>query len=396
MSSLETLKGRGIYQDLLNELIFHNKYIYVVSPCERRKGKPTHMIKGENWEILKVKTLNLQKTNIIEKGIGQLLMENQFNNAINKYWKDIKFDLVLYSTPPITFNKVIQKIKNRDKAKSYLLLKDIFPQNAVDLKMMKGGSFIHKIFRKKEKELYALSDRIGCMSPANMKYLIDHNPEINPTKVELSPNSIKVLDFHPISSKERESVLSKYEIPTDKTIFIYGGNLGKPQGIDFLIEVIAENEINKDSFILVIGSGTEYHKIKQWFETHHPANSMLHASLPKADYDKLLSCADVGLIFLDHRFTIPNYPSRLLGYMENAQPVLCATDPNTDIGKIAEENGYGLWCESNDINAFMSKLKTLSQDEQLRENMGKKGREFLEKNYTTKQSAISILNFIKN
>ena len=60
----------------------------------------------------------------------------------------------------------------------------------------------------------------------------------------------------------------------------------------------------------------------------------------------------VGMIFLDHRFTIPNFPSRLLSYMQAKIPVLACTDPNTDIGKVITEGGFGWWCESNSIQEF--------------------------------------------
>ena len=102
------------------------------------------------------------------------MMVNDFFN----YFADIKFDLILYSTPPITFYKAIEYVKKRDGAKTYLLLKDIFPQNAVDLGMMsKTGlkGLIYKYFRKKEKKLYAISDKIGCMSQANVDYVLKHN-----------------------------------------------------------------------------------------------------------------------------------------------------------------------------------------------------------------------------
>ena len=54
------------------------------------------------------------------------------------------------------------------------------------------------------------------------------------------------------------------------------------------------------------------------------------------------------MIFLDHRFTIPNFPSRLLAYMQAKLPVLACTDPNTDVGKVIVDGGFGWWCESND------------------------------------------------
>ena len=76
----------------------------------------------------------------------------QYLRAINKYWRYVKFDLILYSTPPITFNKVICTLKKRWQAKTYLMLKDIFPQNAVDLELFSKNSIVYKLFRKKRKD----------------------------------------------------------------------------------------------------------------------------------------------------------------------------------------------------------------------------------------------------
>ena len=150
LSRLENINSRGIYSDLMREFINRGNDVYIASPTERRFGKPTHLIEQLHCRILKIKTLNIQKTNVVEKGIGTLLLERQFDKAIRKYWGNIRFDLVLYATPPITFNKVIERVKKRCGCRSYLMLKDIFPQNAVDLGMMKEGSFLHKMFRRKE------------------------------------------------------------------------------------------------------------------------------------------------------------------------------------------------------------------------------------------------------
>ncbi len=114
-------------------------------------------------------------------------------------------------------------------------------------------------------------------------------------------------------------------------MFIYGGNLGRPQGVGFLLETIRLTK-RSDVYFLIVGSGTELKKIKEWFKENKPKNATLISILPKIDYDKLLAACDVGLIFLNKNFTIPNYPSRLLSYLEMKMPVIAATDPNTDIG----------------------------------------------------------------
>lgn len=389
LAKFEDLSVRGIYNDLMRELIRGENYVFIASPTERRFGKSTHLIiDNEYCQVLKIKTLNIQKTNIIEKGIGILLLEYQFDRSIKKYWGNINFDLILYATPPITFNKVIERIKKRCGCRSYLMLKDIFPQNAVDLGMIKEGSILHKIFRKKEKRLYEISDSIGCMSPANCNYVITHNPDIAPSKVELCPNAISPLENPQISKEDRAKLLSQLGIPYDKTIFIYGGNLGKPQGLDFLLEVVEVNENCNNSFIIVVGSGTEYSRIKLWFDKKQPQNAKLLSKLPKYEYDLLVRICDVGLIFLDPRFTIPNFPSRLLSYLENSMPVLLATDVNTDIGKIAEANGFGLWCKNGDLNTFIKNM-SIVKDSVL--EMGKNGYEYLLKNYTVEKVCKIIL-----
>lgn len=390
ISQIKDLDVRGIYTDLMRQFIAMGHKVYIASPAERRYQEPTHLIDGDGFQILRIKTLNLQKTNIIEKGMGQLLMERQFDKAISKHWQDVTFDLILYSTPPITFNKVIERQKKRTGAPTYLMLKDIFPQNAVDLGMMKRDSFLHQMFRKKEQKLYQLSDRIGCMSPANCDYVIRENSDVDKSKVELCPNAIMSMEITAASAEEKKQILSKLNIPEDKTLFIYGGNLGKPQGIDFLLRVIEANESRKKSYIIVVGSGTEYSKIDTWFKAHSPKNATLIPRLPKEEYDKLIRICDVGMIFLDPRFTIPNFPSRLLPYLENSMPVLLATDPNTDMGSIAEDNGFGLGTLNGDLDAFMCHMDRLASDAKLRKEMGKRGNMYLLDNYTVDKVATII------
>ena len=375
LSRIYDLNGRGIYADLMRKFVHEGHNVYIVVPFERRTQRETSLFESAGAHILGVKTLNIQKANVIEKGIGTLLLESQYMRAIQRYLKDIRFDLVLYSTPPITFNKVIRFIKRKYGASSYLLLKDIFPQNAVDLGMLSPHSLIYRLFRKKERALYALSDYIGCMSPANVKYVIEHNPEIDSRCIEVCPNCIELLsereNFDPLAIRKR------YEIAPDKILCIYGGNLGKPQGIDFLIET---------------GGGTEYSRLEQWFQIKNPANAKLLNSLPKREYDLLMRSADIGLIYLDHRFTIPNYPSRMLSYLENAIPIMMAIDKNTDIGRIAEQNNYGYWVESGDIMEFDCKLDALLEDSSLRKSMGLRGYEYLKANYTVDHAMRIIMS----
>lgn len=390
----DNIYERGIYTDLLRECVKHGHKVYVVSPVERRYGKSTHVIENDNCAVLKVKILNIQKTNVVKKGLSTLTITNCFIRAIKKYFSDVKFDLVMYSTPPITLAGVVEYVKKRDGAKTYLLLKDIFPQNAVDIGMLTTGGLkglLYRYFRRVEKKFYAISDKIGCMSPANVEFLLKHNPEFSPDKVEVCPNSVEPLDMR-VGESERISIRQKYQLPVDKKIFIYGGNLGKPQGIDFMLKALKSQCANEDAFFLVVGTGTEYGKIENFVKEYKPENIRLLRGLPKADYDKLVAACDVGTIFLDHRFTIPNFPSRLLSYMQARLPVLCCTDPNTDVGRIAEQNGFGWWCESNDVAAFSSVVQQALRADLVQ--MGENGWQYLLQEYTVEKGYNIIMQSV--
>lgn len=393
---VKNIQASGIYNDLMRKFRDEGHSVYIIYPNERRSGLPTTLVNDNGVHCLGVRTLNVQKANVIEKGIGQLLLESQFKFALKKYFQGIKFDLILYSTPPITFNNVIKYAKNVSgkKAITYLLLKDIFPQNAIDLGMLsKDGikGILYKMFRMKEEELYHISDFIGCMSPANVEYVLKHNPSLDRSKVEVAPNSYDIPAISEIVNKD--AIRRKYNLPIDKPIFIYGGNMGKPQGIPFLVECMKAVEDREDCHFLLVGDGTEYPKLEAFVKENNPKSVSVFRRLPKEDYDALAAACDVGLIFLDYRFSIPNYPSRLLPYLMGKKPIIAATDPNCDTGSIAEANRYGFYCPSNSVEDFVKVVdKILVSD---RTQMGENAYLYFLNNYTTEHTYNAIVKHLK-
>lgn len=388
LSKINSINDSTIYTDLLKDLSLNGNNIFVVSPIEKKEQQKTNLTIEDNISLLQVRIGNIFNVNILEKGISTLRIERQYLQAIKKYYSDNKFDLVLYSTPPITFAKVIHFIKKRDGAKSYLLLKDIFPQNAVDLGMINYFSPIYTYFRTKEKELYKLSDFIGCMSPANVEYILKHNSFLKANIVDVLPNSIAIQDIKKITEYQKKELRSNYNIPGNAIVYIYGGNLGKPQDIPFLIKCLELN--NKlDKFFIICGTGTEYHLLLEFIEKKRPNNVLLINGLSKSEYDNLMKLCDVGLIFLDYRFTIPNFPSRCLSYMSEGMPILACTDEQTDIGKLISKNNLGWWCKSNSPENFSALIATIGIEEiKMR---GSNSRAYLEKNYSVKKSSKKIL-----
>ncbi|PTK78503.1 glycosyltransferase WbuB, partial [Staphylococcus haemolyticus] len=161
IKEMDNTNETGIYHDFINELSKYYDKVLVVSPTQRRNRNKTHIKSFKNVNILRVKIPNITKTNVIEKGISTVLIESLYDKALKKFYSKEKFDTIFYSTPPITFPNLISKLKKRNNATTYLILKDIFPQNAIDLNMFKKTSPFYSFFRMKEKKTYKISDYIG-------------------------------------------------------------------------------------------------------------------------------------------------------------------------------------------------------------------------------------------
>ena len=393
LSRFTDISDRGIYPDLVRKFCNEGHNVYVVSPMERKYKQPTSLITQGNLTLLKLKTLNLQQSGIVEKGLAYMLLDFQFLMGVRKYFDKVQFDLILYSTPPINILKVVRYLKNRNNAITYLLLKDIYPQAAVDDKVFGQNSLIYKYFRNQEKKLYQISDFIGCMSEANVAYLLNHNPELSPDKVEVNPNSIEPVELK-VTDEQKTEFRIHNGIPAEALIFIYGGNLGKSQGIEFYLEVLKSKALDSRFFFLTVGSGSEFNRIDRVIKKYSIGNARLIPTLPKDEFDKVVSMCDVGLIFLNSYFTVPNFPSRILSYMEQKKPVLAATDSVTDIGKIIIRNLFGYWVMQGDKQAFLEKMDSMFESKNMLSDLGINGYNYLLENYTVSSSYNKIIKHV--
>lgn len=393
--NINSLDERNIYTDLLKEFEINGHEVTVISPIERRNWRKSNSINDKR--ILKVKIPNITKTNVVEKGISTLVIDKLYLRTIKKYIDSDSYDLIIYTTPPVTFEKTISYFKER-KIKTYLLLKDIFPQNAIDLNLMKENSFLHKFFRNKEKNLYLNADFIGCMSPKNVSYILENNKKLLlENKIHVSPNSISPERYNKIDEKEIESIRKKYGIPLDKKIFIYGGNIGKPQGLPYFLRCLKKLKLeNEDAFFVIVGSGTELVKSKNYARDNNLTNLLFLDGKPTEEFNIILSAVDAGLILLDKRFTIPNFPSRTLSYMQAGLPIIAATDNNSDIGKVITKNKIGYWVSSENEEDFVNIINEFTVTDSLElMKMCKNSYNFLTENYTSKHSYEIIINEIK-
>ncbi len=374
-------------------------YLDLVRACRDRGHKVT-LIAGTSdmslpdgvVDVEGIKTVYMKLgdqfgANAVKKALIQMSIPGYMKQILKNELENDVFDVIAYPTPPITLAPVLKYLKKRSRSSvKYLMLKDIFPQNAVDLGMFSKKSPIYKYYRRMEKQLYDLSDRIGCMSEANIDYLKTHDPEILNEKIEYFPNTVAIHDINLQSDKKDRD--------NDKLEIMFGGNMGKPQDIEGLLKMIGACGRNPDLYnvhFYFVGDGSESGKIEEFIERESPDNFSYSHALNREEYEKLLEDADIGMISLSRNFTIPNFPSRILSYMQIGKPVFAVTDEVTDIGEcITKEANCGYACIAGDEEEFIRTVKTILEDKDRLLELGQNGRRYLEK-YFNVETSVDIL-----
>ncbi|MBQ3786734.1 MAG: glycosyltransferase family 4 protein [Lachnospiraceae bacterium] len=386
-----SFKESTIYLDLVRECALAGHEVYVLAgTSEEVDDTVIHDVDG--CHVAYVTLPDQFGCGKIKKGLIQLLIEPRFLHVIYQHFWKKEIDLIVCPTPPITMAGVIAKAKKHYNCKAYLMLKDIFPQNAADLKMMSESSIIFKYFKFIEKKLYSTCEFIGCMSEANVEYMKKHNPAFS-DRLEIFPNTVSIKDLNPDPQpgvKSSAAVESSASAGLkDKVRFIIGGNLGQPQALDFILDGISalDKEGFTDAYFTIIGKGTMAQYVEDRIRDEKLSNAVYMSHLGRDEYEKMLDEQDVGILSLCRDFTIPNFPSRLLSYMQKSKPILAVTDKVTDIGKVITKDARcGYFTPSDDLKGFVDTVKKICNEKEELPALGRRGREFLIKNYDVKLS----------
>ena len=280
------------------------------------------------------------------------------------------------------------------RAPLYLLLKDMWPQGSVDHKVIHKYSIAWFYLRMHEKRIYRTADYVGCMSPMGVKYLLSENRFINASKVEVCPNSIR--PSIGLMEVNHKIIRLKYHVPEGACVFIFSGNLSKGHGLEFLIEATRRLNDYSPAFFLIGGSGTHFQFLENEYKKRPVKNVFLYKRLPAEDFEQIMQTSDVGLILLDNCYTVPQFPSRMLSYLDHAKPVLCAVNRGTDIGTIIEANNCGKTVMHGDMDSFIEAVKYFSENAHERKQMGYNSRKLLEKEYTTAKGYEIIMDHFQN
>lgn len=315
-------------------------------------------------EVLRIKTLPPHKVPYLVRGISQVLLPYVFSFRIQKLIRR-RVDVIIVYSPPLPLAIAGSKLKKLHNAKYILNVQDLFPQNAIDLGILKNRLLI-KLFEHIEAEAYRNADIIAVHSESNKSFLTTRKG-VPQEKIRVLHNWIDVAPFNGIHRTGKFRKLFGLE---DKFVLLFAGVIGPSQGLDMIIRTAYQ--LQKDSYsdicFLIIGDGTEKQRLVQMVNDLGLRNVQFGPFVSKDQYPLLVKDADVGLVSLSNKNKTPVVPGKILGYMAASIPVIAFLNKESDGHKIIKDARCGYSEVSDNVEkAVKAIIKIYNECHRLKE-----------------------------
>jgi len=371
--------GSIIVGDLSDELISQGHKVTVVSFADNQTIA-TQVNQSRNFKQISIRS-PLRKYG----KVGRLFAEMNYSSQIISYFKkinDIKIDGIICYSPSIFYGKAVKELKKKYRVDSYLIIRDIFPKWAIDAGVLKPG-ILYKYFKLIEKRLYESNDFIGIEAKSDLDYFNNYGLD--------ESISIEVLNNWGSTSLNIEKNIAKNFLNLNKVNIVYGGNMGDAQDIFSLIKIIDFSILNSRAQLVLIGSGNQFNKIKEFIRDKNLKNITLLPTISRREYLSIMSDADIGLVSLGKNMESNNYPLKMIGYMQLGKPILASVNKSNEIIKMINENNIGLVSIASENVTFNKNLELIITDSQLRADKGLNALELFNKKFTVKVATRQII-----
>lgn len=379
-----TKSGAKLMHDLAVEFHHGGHHVIVVTP-DNTLTEPRRFTVEEGVTVLRVRTGRIKSATKLIRAINELRLSSTIWKAGKGFFRTHPSDLIVFYSPSLFFGRLVQKLKRLWNCKAYLILRDIFPQWAVDVGVLKEGP-IDRFFRSKEKLQYDVADVIGVQSPANLQYFSRDGFE-DKYHLEVLYNWTTLKEKNIALRDDRRRLGLQ-----DKVVFFYGGNIGIAQDIDNIVQLAAGVREHPEIHFLLVGSGSEVPRLKAMIKEKQMSNITIHPAVAQEEYLGMLSQFDIGLISLDRQLKTHNFPGKMLGYMYFSMPILACINPGNDLKDLLESSQAGFACIGRQQRQLRAYALKLAGDADLRRRMGQNGRKLLEDKFCVTKTVSQILS----
>ncbi len=244
-------------------------------------------------------------------------------------------DVYVIVSPPLLLGTaawLVGKIKDRPFV---FHVQDMQPDAAVGLGMLRESWFTRALYWL-EAFAYQSAARVsGITRGMLVKFRRKGVPE---QKLIYFPNAISLTNGPTIP--ERGTFRRANNLPLDKFLAIYAGNLGVKQGLDQLIEA-AQLVRDNGMHILICGDGAQRDILAEQIRTLQLPNISMLPLQQGANYTSLLNDADLCFITQQSGSGNSFFPSKLLGLLAQSKPVITVADPESELAEAVSEGNFG-------------------------------------------------------
>jgi glycosyltransferase involved in cell wall biosynthesis len=322
----------------------------------------------------------------VRRAINETLMPHHAWKALRNYFKENPHDLIICYSPSIFWGPLVVKLKKLWNAPGYLILRDFFPQWAIDIKLMRSGSIVAKYLRYFERINYDAADMIGLMSAKNLEWF--EKRVQTDKKLEVLYNWAA---DEPASS-DRNYYRLKYGL-ADQVVFFYGGNIGQAHDMMNIVRLARNIAHETTAHFVLVGRGDEVELVRAAVKEFQLKNITLLPAVSQDEYKSMLAEFDIGLFTLHKEHTTHNFPGKLLGYMLQEKAILGSINPGNDLQSVVENANAGLIAINGDDDAFAASALKLLRDKPLRITMGKNAKQLLHDSFSVETAVNKILHF---
>ncbi|MFM1896546.1 MAG: hypothetical protein RLZZ385_1620 [Pseudomonadota bacterium] len=376
--------GAVLLRDLVQELAAMGHDMTVVVPSETLNGR--YAVSSEfGARIVRVACPSTKDVSYLRRSLAELTLSRRLLKGMEAAEIPCTgWDGVVWYSPTIFLGSLAGRIKRSSGCPAYLILRDIFPQWAVDMGLMSRG-LIYRVFRHFEKLQYEAADVIGVQSHSNLGYF--SQPE------KKTAAEVQVLENWLGAELVGEIPASlSYLAGKDKCVVVYAGNMGVAQGLGFVFKAIEVLRNRTDVEFLFIGRGSEVSALKQFVGERRLANVRFHDEIEPEQVSAVLKHCDIGLVSLDERHKTHNVPGKFLSYLQAGLPPIAKINAGNDLMVVITKENVGVAVTDGSVADFANALVRLIDDKQDRDDMGENARRLATSRYPVRHAARQIIN----
>ena len=189
-----------------------------------------------------------------------------------------------------------------------------------------------------------------------------------------------VLNNFSLPSEASASDQLPFVWPEESFVLLFAGNIGRFQGLDFLIEAMGKLVDSKHIKLLIMGEGAEKDRLHELTKkTGANVTFVGHQSVEVAKAS--MAKANIGFVSLVPNLYRYAYPSKTMTYLEQGCPVLVGIEQNACLAKDVVKSGAGQVVDNGDVDMLCEAILKLSNDPELMNSMKKNAISFSDKNF---------------